>query len=173
MPIAIGSVLAAAGIRVLLAPSPEPKLAMGTLNYGYWNGPSVTVRLGITNVGQSSIRYNQINFGEALVRTEMAYGWTTGNNAPISLAPGAPALLRPGSNTVALVVLDRDMLRWQIAYTIRRASRRDRVLDAFPVKWRTYARPILGGIFSGKEGPEKRVQSDIFERPHHVKWAPN
>jgi len=160
--------LAAILTCVLVAPSPRYKIGIGVLKY-IQNGPSITVLVGITNTGDSTIRYNQANISEARGRTETQRGWSTVNNSPTSLLPGTPTLLAPGSWHIDLVALDRDMLRWQITYKIRSASLRDRVFVRFPAKSRTYARPILRRVLPGKEGPEKEVQSEVFERPRNVK----
>ena len=155
--------LAAAVLINVLAPAPSQcNLSIGVLQYQYLSPAGITVYVGITNTGNSTIRYNRTAFSEAQVREQFPWGWRRGSNRPISLVPGTPELLKPGAHTEALVALHRDMVRWQVIYSIRSASLRDRILARLPAKWRSYASPILGRVLSGKEGPDTEVQSNVF-----------
>ena len=109
-----------------------PTIAVGVLGYNTWGrGPFHSVRVGITNTGRTAIRYNQMNFaGDASLRVESRNGWATRDIGPDALLPLMPALLKPGSNTFAFMLLPEGTLRWQIAYKIQGASLRDRVVLA-------------------------------------------
>lgn len=156
-------------INVLAAPPSHCNLGIGVLQYQYLSPDAVTVLVGITNTGNLTIRYNRRSFSEAQVREQFPWGWRRGSNRPISLVPGTPELLKPGVHTDAFVALHPDMVRWQVIYSIRSASLRDRILARLPAKWRGHASPLLGRVLSGKEGRETEVQSDVFEPPHNMK----
>src|SRR5205085_787670 len=106
-------------------------IAIGVIDHRSWGqGPSSAVRVGITNTGRAIIRYNQMNFGgDASVRIESRNGWATRDIGPGALFPWMPALLKPGSNTSAVIPLPEGTLRWQICYKIRAASVRERVVS--------------------------------------------
>jgi len=145
----------------------KPSISIGVLSYDLWGkGPAFSVRLGVTNTSRTTIRYNQLNFsGDALLRTESQRGWTTRDIGPGAVFPLMPALLPPGSNAPAFILLPADTLRWQIRYPVRAASPRDRVMSRLPPKWRGRLRPLCERVFSAKEGPEQQIASDVFELP--------
>ena len=155
-------------IWFLARPSSGPEvLSIGVLCYGSWGqGPSVSVRIGITNVGQTTIEYNRLNFSSnAALYVESENGWTTRDIGPLAGLPLMPTLLSPGASTSVSLVLPENTLRWQVGYKIRTASLRDRVSSRTPAKWRVRLQPLLEKLFSGKEGPEQEVRSRVFECP--------
>jgi hypothetical protein len=149
-------------------PALKPAISIGVLEYRNWGkGPSLSVRLGITNTGRITIRYNQLNFdGRAVLRTESHRGWTDRDIGPGAVFPWMTALLPRGSNTFAIIALPADTLRWQIKYPVRAACMRDRVMARIPRKWSGRLRPICGQFFSDKEGPEQMISSEVFELPY-------
>jgi hypothetical protein len=148
---------------------PRPAISIGVLAYEPWagKGPSLLVRVGITNTGCRTITYNQINFdGDAWVRTESPSGWTTRDNGPFALLPLLPELLRPGSTTIVLIYLPEGTLRWQVGFKVRTASLSERVNRRIPAKWYRRLHPLCERYLSNKE-QEQDVQSGVFECPHN------
>jgi hypothetical protein len=152
-------------------PAAKPPISIGVFSYDSWGkGPSLTVRIGITNTGRTAIRYNQVNFsGDAVLRTESRKGWTIRDIGPLAMLPLMRALLRPGSNTSAFISLPSNTLRWQVSYHVRAASLRDRVVSRIPAKWHGRLYPLCKRWLSDKEGPEKEIASDVFECPSVLK----
>jgi len=166
------AVLAIAMVALLVSlagrPVLKPAISIGVLEYSNWGKePSFSVRLRITNTGRIPIRYNQFNFnGKAVLRTESNKGWTDRDIGPYAVFPWMSAILLPGSNTFGNIALPADTLRWQIAYPVRAACQRDRVMARIPRKWTGRLRPICGQLFSDKEGPEQMIASEVFELPY-------
>jgi hypothetical protein len=151
--------------------SAKPVITIGVLSYGNWgNGPSLAVRVGMTNTGRTTLRYSHFNLsGDAMLRTESRKGWTTRDIEPRHNLPGPllkRAVLSPGSNSLATIVLPSDTLRWQVSYEVSAPSLRARVVSRLPNKWRTGLDPICKRLFSDKEGPTQVIVSDVFECPH-------
>jgi hypothetical protein len=141
-------------------------MSIGVLNYIWSETPSLLVRVGLTNIGQATIQYNQLNFGgEAWVRAESASGWAVRDAGLLAACPWYPGLLAPGSNISAIILLPPDTLRWQIGYKIRTASLRSLVASKIPRAWRNRLDPLCQRFLSGKEGPEEEVSSGLFECP--------
>jgi len=168
-------ILAGAGVAIVAAfllhslagPSARPTITIGVLSYTNYGGPILSVRVGVTNVGRVTIRYNPIYFSkDAWVRTESTKGWRTNDIGPYADAPTQPLLLKPGSNTFAALLLPPGTLRWQVGYKIRAASLRERVTLNMPRAWRGYLHPVLIHFLSSREGPEREIESPLFDAPH-------
>jgi hypothetical protein len=148
---------------------PRPVVSIGVLGYEPWGGkgPSLLVRVGITNTGNRTIRYNQFNFdGGAQVHAELPSGWTTQDNGSFALLPLLPKLLSPGSTATAFICLPEGTVRWQVGYTVRTASLSERVNWRIPPKWYRRLHPLCERYFSNKE-QQQEVQSGVFECPHN------
>jgi hypothetical protein len=141
-------------------PSAKPVVAIGVLSYR--NG---SVCVGITNVGRTTIRYNELNFDpDGWVLTQSPTGMATRG---MPAGPLRPRLLMPGSNTVASIWLPPDTLRWTVAYKVRNASLRKRIESKLPGTWGSRLDVLCGRFFSDAEGPEEEIQRD-FECPHNL-----
>jgi hypothetical protein len=141
-------------------PASKPVLAIGALSYR--NG---SVWVGITNVGRTTIMYNELNFDPGgWVLTQSPAGIAT-RGTPAG--PLKPRLLMPGSNTVASIWLPPDTLRWTVAYKVRNASLRKRIESTLPGTWGSRLDALCGRFFSDAEGPEEDIQRD-FECPHNL-----
>jgi hypothetical protein len=144
-------------------PAARPLISIGVLSSRWGKPPSFSVRVGITNTGSTTIRYNQMNFdANAWVRTKSRSGWATRDIGPLTGLPWMPALLRPGSNTYAIILLPPDTVRWQVGYRIRTASLRDRVTSRIPGKRLSRLRPLCERFLSSREGPEQQIRSGLF-----------
>lgn len=153
-------------------PAAKPAISIGVLSYKPWarTAPDFSVRLGITNTGRITIRYNQVNFsGHAVLRVESHKGWATRDIGPGAVFGVMSALLSPGSNTTAFILLPSNTRRWQITYQFRAACPRDRIMSKIPAKWRGRFRPLCERLFSGREGPEQEIVSDMFELPYPMR----
>jgi hypothetical protein len=155
---------------VLRHPASKPAITIGVREYK----SSVAVILEITNTGRTTIRYSPGNFDpDAWVQAVSQKGWTSRRSiGPLAGMVSMSALLRPGSNTFALIVLPRDTLRWQVGYKVRAASLRRRVQSRMPAKLWNALRPFLERILSDKEGPEREVVSPVFDCPHSQPFDP-
>src|SRR5437879_6257891 len=104
-----------------------------------------------------------MNFSaDAWVRTESRAGRTTRDVGPLALA----TLLRPGSNTTTSIALPSDTLRWQVAYKVRSASLRHRVVSRIPDKWRLRLYPLYVRLLPDQQDREQEIRSALFESPH-------
>jgi hypothetical protein len=161
----IAAVLWIRGVRH--APVTRPEISIGVLSYQPWagTGPSLLVRVGITNVGHRIITYNKVNFDmDAKVRVESASGWTTRDNEPFAVGPLMQDSLRPGSATTAFICLPGGALRWQVQYTVDVGSLREAVSSRMPPQLGKYLRPLCYRFLSNK-GHLQYVQSGVFECP--------
>jgi hypothetical protein len=144
-----------------------PAISVGSLKYSLWagTGPSLAVRIGITNIGRYGIVYNQINFSDfSRLRVQSTNGWQLEYNGTFGVFPLNHEVLKPGKDTTATVCLPPRTLRWQVCYTVQTASARERVLDRIPLKWRRIFEPLSKHI-PNKPGREYEIWSGIFECP--------
>ena len=147
-----------------------PRVSITPTAYETWTGPPFAskesylyVRVAITNTGHIALSYNMVNFcDDAWLRTESSSGWTDRDIHPAMAIPAAGFVLKPGARTIRLIRLPKDTLRWQVGYTIRAASLRQRVFSTLPPRWilRLYS---LYRRLPNREGPKQRAQSPVFE----------
>ena len=177
--VAVITLSAGAALMVLASRHPaRPVVSIGILSYTNWGkSPSICARVGLTNTGRVTIKFNQMNYrvriesprGWSQEQPEcyLTSGWVSWDFGPFAVTTLMPALLKPGSNTSATILLPADTLRWQVGYKVRTASLRERVASRIPAKWQRRLYPICQRLLSDKPGPEQEVLSGLFECPRN------
>ena len=160
---------------LLSAPWPPARapIGIGVLSYQPWAGtglgPGLMVRVGITNRGFKTIKYDKLSFdGGAQVLMESESGWTQRDIGPFARVPFGSALLESGADTSACILLPEGTRRWQISYMVYRAGMRESVLSRIPPRWRSRVPSLFARLLSNKEGWQE-VRSAVFECPHDPK----
>jgi hypothetical protein len=155
-------------------PVSNPEIRIGLLAYGQWGEQlSLCARVGITNAGRATIRYNQFNFSDdAWVQAESKSGWARFEVGPLGVGPLSPGLLKPGSNAITIVSLPKDTLRWQVYYRFRAASWEERVASRVPFKWQHMLHSLSERFSSEREEREVEAHSAIFECPSRIIGSP-
>jgi hypothetical protein len=150
-------------------PNAQPPISIGVLSYQPWaaRGPDLMARVGITNRGFKTIRYNRVNFDpEAWVLAESAHGWTKKDTGPTTLLPLMHASLESGADTFAIVTLPYGTRRWQIGYTVQTDSLSQTVDSRLTSQWaKRLLHPILR--FLADNGGRQEVRSAVFECPQN------
>lgn len=112
------------------------------------------------------LRYDHVGSDEPnLLRTESRTGWVSEIFHPVGGMTVPPELLQAGSNFVLLVPLRQGTLRWQMRYTIRRASSLDRVGSKLTGDLGDRLYRLGGHLLSTNEGPPQEFWSEVFEVP--------
>lgn len=150
---------------------PEPHIEISVVKY-YENGDPQfqNVTIMVTNNGPVAVWYNHSNRDEPVILlTESRYGWAAEviHNEGINV----PGLLHRGSAIGFNVVLPEGTLRWQVRYTVWRASSEDIVHDKLTGmesnwgEWGYRLDKLGGGLLSTNEGPPQQFLSDVFVVP--------
>ena len=161
--------LLALGVVALLAvgvrrPATQPVISVAVLNYTNWH-EYLCARVRITNQGEASVSYDSTALGPSgWVKAEISTGW---NNDSIGAFTGSLMILQPGSNTEFSVVIPLETRRWQIGFNVRTASMRERAIWNVRDGWwnRTYIFSSWPRLLPDMKGPEREVQSEVFEVP--------
>lgn len=128
----------------------KPAISIAVLGYDNLL-VGLEAKLAITNIG-----YMAINFGDALLHTESPSGSRRNYADARMLSMSTDALVGPGSNTLATVLLPKDTLRWQVRYTVRAVDLASR---------RRHEQLLSERGLPEKEGLEQTVWSQVFECP--------
>lgn len=145
----------------------KPSISMGLVQYvdrsNSWFPAAI---VGFTNNGAIMVRYDHVDSDEpSLLRTESRTGWVSEIFHPVGGITIPPQLLKPGSNVLLLVPLRQGTLRWQLRYTIRRASSRDRVGSKLTGDFGDRLYRLCGHLLSTNDGPPQEFWSEVFEIP--------
>ena len=137
--------------------------------------PAAVVELA--NNGSVTVRYDHVDSDEPpLLRTESRTGWVSNKFGFTGGITIPPMLLEPGSNIVFYVPLPDGTLRWQLRYTIRRASSHDQIRSKLTGEggnrlWGDRLYRLVGNSLSTSEGPPQEFWSEVFEIPSGRKRA--
>lgn len=148
---------------------PKPSISMGLLEYqdGKNNDYRRTCAVvGLTNNGSIMVRWDHVDPDEPfLLRTESRTGWATNTFKSFEKMTISPSFLAPGSNTSLYVYLPDGTLRWQLRYTIHKASLESRIGNYFTGDWEYRAYRLIGYLNLTNEGPPQLFWSEVYELP--------
>jgi hypothetical protein len=150
---------------------PEPHIEIKVLEYSEHSDPRFqNVTFMVTNNGPVAVLYDEWDRDEPVILlTESRYGWA----AKVIHCEGntVPRLLHRGSAIGFTFVLPKETLRWQLRYTVWRASSKETVhnkltgMESNWGEWGYRLDKLGGGLLSTNEGPPQQFLSDVFVVP--------
>jgi hypothetical protein len=143
---------------------------MGLLEYHYgqtdYDNTHTCAVVGLTNNGPVTVRYDHVDPDEPFVlRTESQIGWASKTVDAFNKMVISPSLLAPGSKTALYVYLPDGTIRWQIKYTVRRASIQSRIRNEFTGDWGHRLYRLSGNLGLTNEGPPQVFWSEVYGLP--------
>jgi hypothetical protein len=170
--IALACVAAVAiAIVCFLGIQSKPRIGINVIKYADPGDHRIPIAIvEVTNSGPVGVLYEHADPIEpVMLRTESRAGSVTEVFHIEGI--GLPRLLSRSSSIVFRVPLPEDTLRWQLRYTIRRASVQSRArneLTGIESRWGEWGYRLdrLGGdLLSTEEGPPQQFWSEVFEVP--------
>lgn len=153
----------------------KPRIGINVIKYADPGDHRIPIAIvEVTNSGSVGVLYEHANPIEPVIlRTESLTG-SVSNVLHIE-GLGLPRLLSSSSSIGFRVPLPEGTLRWQLRYTVRRASVYVRVhneLTGIESRWGEWGYRLdrLGGdLLSTDEGPPQQFWSEVFEVPNGSK----